>query len=101
MRIGVNLGPTGNWQALLKAAKRADELGFDAVGTLDHYHAEKPEWDWVSGWSLYGALAMITRKIKLTPMVLCRLNYLPGVLAKESSVLALMSGGRFELGIGA
>ena len=34
-------------------------------------------------------------------MVIDRLNYLPGVLAKESTSLSILSGGRFELGIGA
>ncbi len=101
MRIGVNLGPTANLAALLEAARRADASGFDAVGFLDHYQAEKPEWGYLCGWSLYGALAMATTRIRLTPMVICRLNYLPGVLAKETSTLALLSSGRFELGIGA
>ncbi|MBO0778015.1 MAG: LLM class flavin-dependent oxidoreductase [Ktedonobacteraceae bacterium] len=101
MRIGVNLGPTTNWTGVLDAARKADEYGFDALGFLDHYQAEKPEWGYVCGWSLYGALAMATIRIKLAPMVICCLNYLPGVLAKESSMLAMLSGGRFELGIGA
>jgi alkanesulfonate monooxygenase SsuD/methylene tetrahydromethanopterin reductase-like flavin-dependent oxidoreductase (luciferase family) len=34
-------------------------------------------------------------------MVLNNLHYEPGVLAKESSILDAVSGGRFELGIGA
>lgn len=101
MRIGVNLGPTANWTAVLEAAKKADDYGCDAVGVLDHYQSEKPEWGYICGWSLYGALAMATSSIKLVPQVICRLNYLPGVLAKETAVLALLSGGRFELGIGA
>jgi len=101
MRIGVNLGPTGNWQAVLEAARKVDEYGFDAVSLLDHYHAVKPEWSYVCGWSLYGAMAMATQRVKLVPMVICRLNYLPGVLAKETAMLTMLSGGRFELGIGA
>jgi alkanesulfonate monooxygenase SsuD/methylene tetrahydromethanopterin reductase-like flavin-dependent oxidoreductase (luciferase family) len=101
MRIGVNLGPTSNWTAVLEAARKADEYGFDALSFLDHYQAVKPEWGYVCGWSLYGALAMATNRIRLVPMVICRLNYLPGVLAKETTMLAIMSGGRFELGIGA
>lgn len=101
MRIGVNLGPTPNWTAVLETARKADSYGFDAVSFLDHYHAAKPEWGYVCGWSLYGALALATSRIKLVPMVICRLNYLPGVLAKETAMLAIMSGGRFELGIGA
>jgi hypothetical protein len=62
MRIGVNLGPTGDWSAMLAAAKIADASGFDALGFLDHYHAEKPEWPYICGWATYGALAMASPK---------------------------------------
>src|ERR687888_590861 len=101
MRIGANLGPTGDWNAILNAARTADATGFDAISFLDHYHAPKLEWGYLCGWSLYGALAMATSRIHLVPMVIDRLNYLPGVLAKETSTLSFVSGGRFELGIGA
>jgi alkanesulfonate monooxygenase SsuD/methylene tetrahydromethanopterin reductase-like flavin-dependent oxidoreductase (luciferase family) len=101
MRIGVNLGPTGDWPAILAAAQVADASGFDALSFLDHYHATKLEWPYLCGWSLYGALAMVTSRIHLVPMVIDRLNYLPGVLAKEASTLSILSAGRFELGIGA
>lgn len=102
MRIGVNLGPTGDWPAMLAAAQTADSLGFDSIGFLDHYHTPKEQdWSYLCGWSLYGALAMMTSRIHLVPMVIDRLNYLPGVLAKETSALSFLSKGRFELGIGA
>jgi alkanesulfonate monooxygenase SsuD/methylene tetrahydromethanopterin reductase-like flavin-dependent oxidoreductase (luciferase family) len=101
MRVGVTLSPTGDWQAILQAAKVADERGLDGVGFWDHYHSERPEWSYVCGWSAYGALAAATERIHLVPMVICNLNYTPGVLAKETSILSLASGGRFELGIGA
>ena len=101
MRIGVNIGPTGDWSALLAAAQTADKSGFDAVGFLDHYHTDKLEWPFICGWSAYGALALATSRIHMVPMVIDRLNYLPGVLAKETSTLSIISVGRFELGIGA
>src|SRR5215472_9541193 len=101
MRIGVNLGPTGDWPTMLAAARQADELGFDAVGFLDHYHTEKLEWPYICGWSAYGALALATTRIHLIPLVIDRMNYLPGILAKEVATLSLLSAGRFELGIGA
>src|SRR3954465_15524620 len=101
MRVGVILSPVGDWKTILEAAKIADAGGLDAVGFWDHYHSEKPEWAYVCGWSAYGALAAATKRIKLTPMGICRLNYTLGVLAKESAILAIVSGGRFELGIGA
>jgi alkanesulfonate monooxygenase SsuD/methylene tetrahydromethanopterin reductase-like flavin-dependent oxidoreductase (luciferase family) len=101
MRLGVNLGPMGDWPAMRAATQTAEKLGFDAVGFLDHYHTDKLEWPYISGWSAYGALALATSRIHLVPLVIDRLNYLPGVLAKETTTLALISGGRFELGIGA
>jgi alkanesulfonate monooxygenase SsuD/methylene tetrahydromethanopterin reductase-like flavin-dependent oxidoreductase (luciferase family) len=79
----------------------ADDLGLDAVGFWDHYHSLKPEWGYVCGWSAYGAVTASTKRIQLVPMVLCNLNYPLGVLAKESSILSLVSEGRFELAIGA
>ena len=101
MRIAVTLSPTGDWSAILQAAQLADRAGLDAVGFWDHNHSEKPEWAYVCGWSAYGALAVATTRIHLLPMVICRLNYTTGVLAKETSILSIVSGGRFELGIGA
>src|SRR5215213_3876821 len=101
MRVGVVLSPTGQWNEILRAAVRADERRLDAVGFYDHYHSERPEWAYVAGWAAYGALAAVTRRIRLVPMVLCQQHYDLGVLAKESSMLGIISGGRFELAIGA
>jgi len=103
MRIGVTLccgTRENNWPSVLEAAKTADANGLDTIGFWDHYHGD-PEWGLICGWSTYGALALATQRVRLLPMVLDNTNYLPGVLAKESSMLALISGGRFELGIGA
>lgn len=45
MRIGVNLGPTGDWAAMVAATRAAEKLGYDSVGFLDHYHSVFV-WDW-------------------------------------------------------
>jgi len=92
MRIAVNIGPTGDWSAMLAAAKEADALGFDSVGFLDHYHSDEPEWQaYICGWSAYGALAMATSRIHLTPMVIDRLNCLSArqTIAAASRPVAL------------
>jgi alkanesulfonate monooxygenase SsuD/methylene tetrahydromethanopterin reductase-like flavin-dependent oxidoreductase (luciferase family) len=101
MRIGVALSPTAGWPEIVAATRLADQRGLESVGFWDHYHSLKPEWAYVCGWSAYGALAALTERIRLVPMVLCRLSYTLGVLAKESSILSIASGGRFELAIGA
>jgi alkanesulfonate monooxygenase SsuD/methylene tetrahydromethanopterin reductase-like flavin-dependent oxidoreductase (luciferase family) len=101
MRIAALLTPTGDWPAIVEAARAADDAGLDAVGFWDHYHSGQPDWAYVCGWSALGAIAAVTRHVRLLPMVLNNLHYEVGVLAKESSTLAIASGGRFELGIGA
>src|SRR5260370_31984943 len=101
MGIGVNLEHTSDWSAMLEAGKETDNMGFDAVSFRDHYDTDKLEWPYICGWSAYGALAMTTSRIHLVPLMIDRLNYLPGVLAKETSTLSIVSAGRFELGIGA
>jgi alkanesulfonate monooxygenase SsuD/methylene tetrahydromethanopterin reductase-like flavin-dependent oxidoreductase (luciferase family) len=100
MRIGAILSPVADWAAVADAARAADEAGLDAIGLWDHYHSGRPDWAYVCGWSAYGALAAMTTRVRLVPMVLNNLHYEPGVLAKESSVLSIASGGRFELGLG-
>jgi alkanesulfonate monooxygenase SsuD/methylene tetrahydromethanopterin reductase-like flavin-dependent oxidoreductase (luciferase family) len=101
MKIGAVVSPVGDWTALLSAARAADDAGLDAVGMWSHYHSARAEWAYLAGWGAMGALAAATSRIKIVPMVLNCLHYEPGVLAKESSVLVRLSGGRFELGIGA
>ena len=91
----------GTGRTSWKPRRTADEQGLDAIGLWDHYHSEKPDWAYVAGWSAYGALAAITTRVRLVPMVLNNLHYEPGVITKESSVLSIASAGRFELGIGA
>lgn len=101
MRLGAVLSPVADWEHIIDAARAADDLGYDAIGLWGHYHSARPEWAYISGWSAYGALAALTGRVRLVPMVLNNLHYQLGVLAKESSLLGLASGGRFELAIGA
>lgn len=100
MQVGIVLAG-GNWPAVLEAAQRADVSAIDALGFWDHFHTERQDYAPTVGWAVYGALAALTKRLRLVPMVLDRPNYSLGVLAKESSMLGVISGGRFELGIGA
>ena len=90
-----------DWADIVRAARLADDIGLDAVGLSDHYQSLRPEWGYVSGWSAHGYLAAVTKRVRLVPMVINNLHFQPGVLAKETSMLSIASGGRFELGIGA
>ena len=101
MRVGVVLSPSGDWPAILEATRMAEASGLDAVGLVDYFHSMGPDRTQICGWTAYGALALATTTIRLVPMVLNGPNYPLGVLAKETSVMSIVSQDRFELGIGA
>lgn len=100
MRIGVILYAQTEWDDLLAAAKEADQSFIDAIGIGDRYYGDADD-PFLSGLTLYGALAVATMRVRLVPMVLSHPNMQVGRLAKETTMLQIMSHGRFELGIGA
>ena len=100
MRLGVILAPMADPAAVIEAARVAEAEGLDAVGLWDHCHSGQPDWAYAAGWSVLGALATATERVQIVPMVLNGLLHDVGRLAKETAMLDLLSGGRFELGIG-
>ncbi|GCE15013.1 LLM class flavin-dependent oxidoreductase [Tengunoibacter tsumagoiensis] len=100
MRIGVIFYAKTEWEDMLAAAKEADQSCIDAIGIGDRYYGDADD-PFLSGLTLYGALAVATQRVSLVPMVLSHPNMQVGRLAKETTMLAMMSHGRFELGIGA
>jgi G6PDH family F420-dependent oxidoreductase len=104
MRIGYKLstesfGP----QEIIRQAVRAEEAGFDFVEMSDHFHP----WLDVQGhsgftWTMLGAIAARTDRIGLATGVTCpTVRYHPAIVAQAAATLALVSGNRFTLGIGA
>ena len=76
-------------------AVRAEELGFDVVLAADHVG---PGWSPIPTLS---AIASATERIRLGTLVLNNDMRNPVQLAWEASTLDRLSGGRFELGLGA
>lgn len=104
MRIGYKLateafGP----HEIVRQAVRAQEVGFDFVEMSDHFHP----WLDVQGhspftWSLLGAIAAKTSRIELATGVTCpSMRYHPAIVAQAAATMALLSDGRFTLGVGA
>ena len=54
-------------------------------------------WD---AWTLLAALAAVTERVTLGPLVACANFHRPGQLARMAASLSEISGGRFVLGIG-
>jgi probable F420-dependent oxidoreductase len=80
----------------IAAARRAEELGFDVVTTSDHVGPPR-----ISPMVALAAIASATSRIRLGTFVLNNDMRNPVQLAWEAVSLDRISGGRFELGLGA
>lgn len=77
-------------------------MGFEALFSSDHYLSVGPEEPGSNdAWTLLGALAARTERLRLGTMVSPVTFRLPTVLAKAATTVDRISGGRVELGIGA
>src|SRR3977135_3350400 len=81
----------------LELATRADDLGFDLIGDQDHPYQRR----FYDTWTLLTAIAMRTKRVTVFPDVANLPLRPPAVLAKAAASIDLLSGGRFELGLGA
>nr|WP_271212340.1 LLM class flavin-dependent oxidoreductase [Rhodococcus wratislaviensis]GLK38793.1 N5,N10-methylene tetrahydromethanopterin reductase [Rhodococcus wratislaviensis] len=78
-------------------AALADETGLDLIGVQDHPYQAK----FLDCWSLMGMLLARTERVRVFPDVACLPLRPPATMAKAAASLDLMSGGRFELALGA
>ena len=90
-------------QALVKNAQRAEAAGFDFVSISDHFHPWlESQGHAAFAWSVLGAIAATTSTIGVTTGLTCPIiRYHPAIVAQAAATIAVMSGGRFSLAIGA
>ena len=103
IRFGALLRQADNrWASIAESARIADETGFDSIHFIDHLLAlPDPQGDVLEAWTTLTACAGITKRVKLSANVLCNSFRSPALLAKMGATLDHVSGGRFELAIGA
>jgi probable F420-dependent oxidoreductase len=89
-------------------ARRAEELGFDSVWVSDHffysyarYGVERAYLGSLEPLTTLAGVAAVTERIRLGSLVLCSSFRHPALLARAVTSIQLLSGGRFDLGLGA
>jgi alkanesulfonate monooxygenase SsuD/methylene tetrahydromethanopterin reductase-like flavin-dependent oxidoreductase (luciferase family) len=82
---------------LIATAQRIERLGLDYVGIQDHPYQR----NFADTWSLMAMIAASTTTLRIFPDVANLPLRPPAVMAKAAATIDLLSGGRFELGLGA
>src|SRR5690348_10951358 len=96
VRFGVFVTPVAS-DAPIRLAALADELGFDLVGVQDHPYQRR----FFDTMTLLAAIAARTERITVFPDVVNMQLRPPALVAKAAASIDIISGGRFELGLGA
>ncbi|HZD81124.1 MAG TPA: LLM class flavin-dependent oxidoreductase [Actinomycetota bacterium] len=117
MRFGLALPhydfslPSGDpisFARMVQFARLADRVGFDSVWISDHFfyslarYGGPPDLQGsLEPLTALAGLAPLTDRVRLGTLVLCAPFRHPAVLAKSVTAIDQLSGGRFDLGIGA
>jgi alkanesulfonate monooxygenase SsuD/methylene tetrahydromethanopterin reductase-like flavin-dependent oxidoreductase (luciferase family) len=98
LRFGISITPNAEaYPALVRQVLAAERGGLDLVGIQDHPYQRR----FLDTFALIGDLLARTSRIRCFPDVASLPMRPPAMLAKAAASLDVMSGGRFELGLGA
>jgi alkanesulfonate monooxygenase SsuD/methylene tetrahydromethanopterin reductase-like flavin-dependent oxidoreductase (luciferase family) len=98
LEFGISVVPEVEALSQTRALVRAaDTSGLDLVGIQDHPYQRR----FSDTWMLIATLLAETEHVRIFPDVANLPLRLPTMIAKEAASLDVLSGGRFELGLGA
>ncbi len=97
VQFGISLAPNiADMSTLRELARLVDTLGLNPLGIQDHPYVSR----FFDTMSLIAVLLAETRRLRIFPNVASLPLRPPALLAKSAASLDILSGGRFELGMG-
>jgi len=98
LQFGLSLSPKAEaWSQTVATAQEAEKLGLEFVGIQDHPYQHR----FLDTMMLLASVVSHTQHLRVFPDVACLPLRHPAMLAKEAASIDVLSGGRFELGLGA
>jgi alkanesulfonate monooxygenase SsuD/methylene tetrahydromethanopterin reductase-like flavin-dependent oxidoreductase (luciferase family) len=98
LRFGLSVVPyAAEYDGILEQVFAAEEGGLDLIGIQDHPYQRR----YLDTYSLIANLLARTERLRFFPDVTSLAMRDPSMIAKAATSMDVMSGGRFELGLGA
>ena len=94
IQFGIAYGPRTDWPEVRAFVQLVERLGFDSYWVMDHPASG------FDAWSSLAAIAAVTNRLRLGPLVSCVYYRSPEMLARLAADVDRTSGGRLVLGVG-